>query len=244
MLNVNKCGLGFFAVVTSLSFAAASQAATITYEGGTAPSTNVLASQTTGTTGGLNGNNDFTDNGGPPGELFTVATESKLQTISVLGGGNWGPPSGMHLLIGSVNPTTQAVTPLNGTLGIGGGEAAPIPTNNNDWVSFMLATPIVLNPGTEYVWSLYTDSNWYGLAHSVAGGTPGAVNLNTTDTFENNNSGGAKNGGFNGFAALNTGDYQYAFVAQGVVVPEPSSLVVLCSLGGIGLFMLARRRKV
>ena len=59
-------------VISSLGFAAWADAAVISSESGTAPNTNILASQLTDSSG-ANPNNDYTDNAGPPGETFTVA---------------------------------------------------------------------------------------------------------------------------------------------------------------------------
>jgi hypothetical protein len=233
-----------FVAIASLGFAAWSNAAIISSESGTAPNTNILASQLTDSSGALNPNNDYTDNAGPPGETFTVAQNSLLEDITVLGGNNWGTPTGLHLLVGSVDPGTGVVTPLNGTLGVGGGEAAPTPANPGDYVTYQLNSPISLTAGTEYVFGLYTETAWYGVAHSASGSGAGAVNFNDTDTFESDNTGRpSKNGGFGQFAVTNTSDYQYVFAAQGVVVgvPEPAS-IALFGLGAIGLLIAARRR--
>lgn len=227
-----------------LAIAPPAYAGTIAYEGNTAPNTDILASQLTDSSGSLLPNNDYTDNGGPPGELFTVSQNSLLEDITVLGGDSWGPPSGLHLLIGSVDPSTDLVTPLNGTLGKGGGESVPTPANSNDYVTFQLATPIALTADTEYVFGLYSDNQWYGLARSATDTTAGAVNFNDADTFESDNSGRpSKNDGFGQYAVLNTGDYQYVFAAQGAaVVPEPAS-IALFGIGAIGLILVARRRR-
>jgi hypothetical protein len=229
------------AALAVLAIASAADAGTIAYEGNTPPNTNILASQLTDSSGSLEGNNDYTDNAGPPGELFTVSQNSLLEDITVLGGNSWGPPTGMHLLVGSVNPSTGVVTPLNGNLGDGGGESVPVPANANDYVTYQLSTPIDLTAGTEYVFGLYTDNMWYGLAHSATDTAAGAVNFNDTDTFENNNTGRpAKNDGFGQYAVLNTGDYGYVFAAQGVaVVPEPAS-IALFGIGAIGLLLVHR----
>ena len=228
-------------VISSLGFAAWADAAVISSESGTAPNTNILASQLTDSSGALNPNNDYTDNAGPPGETFTVAQNSLLEDITVLGGNSWGMPTGMHLLVGSVDPGTGVVTPLNGTLGIGGGESAPTPANPGDYVTYQLSSPISLTAGAEYVFGLYSDTAWYGVAHSAVDAGAGAVNFNDSDAFENDNSGRpSKNGGFGQFAVTNTGDYQYVFAAQGEVVgvPEPAS-IALFGLGAIGLLMVA-----
>jgi hypothetical protein len=147
-------------------------------------------------------------------------------------------------LIGSVDPSTDLVTPLNGTLGKEGGEAVPTPANSNDYVTYQLATPVALTAGTEYVFGLYSDTQWYGLARSATNTTAGSVNFNDTNTFENNNSGRpSKNDGFGEYAVLNSGDYEYVFAAQGVaVVPEPAS-IALFGMGAIGLILIGGRRR-
>lgn len=217
--------------------------ATIAYEGATPPTgLTVISTNATSTISAtLAANNDYTDNAGPPGELFTPASNATLRSITVkLGGG--ANANNLRLLVGSVDTSTQAVTALNGTgTGITGGESATVPAALNDYVTFALANPIPLTAGTEYVFSLATGTGYIGV-NRVTGTAAGAVNMNDTNTFENNNSGRpGKNQGFGQFATVNTGNYQYYYIAASDV-PEPMSIGLL-GVAATGL-LLRRRRQV
>ena len=205
----------------------------------TAPAANILVSQLGDVGPGVQANDrDYTDNGGPPGQTFTVPSASLLSALTVLGRGDAGggfDTGNFHLQLGTVNPATGAITQLASEIAPGAGITA-----NNQYVTFTLASPVALVPGTTYEWSLFNEpAGWYGLAHSktdvYAGGQ--AFNNDLTTTSAGN---ADPRRAFNGFVSPNPGGYDYVFALQGTV-PEPASLGVL-ALGG--LLALARRRRV
>src|SRR5204862_6465870 len=61
-------------------------------ESATAPSTNLLTSQLGDATGAQINNENYTDNSGPPGQSFTLASGSsyQVQAITILGRGDSG----------------------------------------------------------------------------------------------------------------------------------------------------------
>lgn len=228
----------------------------------TEPSGNIIASQTTDLGPGTqNGNNDFTDNGGPVGQAFTATTSSLVGSISVLGRGNaasaWDNGSvafdgnqSFGILIGEIDATTGQL--LNTHMEEATGLVAP--ADIADWLTLTLDTPVAVTAGSLYGFSIaqwdtalgmYNNGGWFGIAHSdsdvYAGGY--AFNANDSNVFNDSNTGAARYGfPSTPYAAANTigGGYDYAFVVQ--AVPEPTVFSLL-SLSAVGLFVALKRRK-
>ena len=231
--------LCLLAGAVALGFVPAARGATMTTSP-TAPTANILTSQLADVGPGVQANDrDYTDNGGPPGQTFTVTAPALLTGVTVLGrgdaGGGYNTTGNFHIQIGTVDPTTGSITPL-------ANEAAPATgvTANNQYVTVTLAAPVAVAPGTTYAWSLYNEpGGWFGLAHGTGDdyATGAAFNNDLTTTSAGN---ADPRRAFNGFVSPNPGGYDYVFAVQGVV-PEPAALGVL---GIAAMFALSRRRGV
>lgn len=234
-----------FLAVSGWAGIASSARAAVISQSSSAPTTNVLVSQLNfdpnyTSDNVKDGGRDFTDNSGPVGQTFTVASAAQLQAITVHGNaddGDLSPTQNFHIRIGSVNTTTRAITTLSE-------ETAPENVvSDNDYLTFTLTSPVPLAAGTLYSFSIYSEVGWYGLAHSssgdiYAGGGPFNSNTSTQNNGDNTN-GLGKNGGFGSFAAVNPNNYDFVFSLQGSV-PEPTSLA---AAGIGGMMLLARRRR-
>jgi fibronectin-binding autotransporter adhesin len=199
----------------TIGIATDASAFTIT-ESATAPTLNVLTSQLGDQSGTVIGNQDYTDNGGPPGQTFVLGGTGnfQMQAFTILGGGGHGGTSGggssgvnWSIQIGSVDLGTGAITELLM-------ESSVVTyASNADYLSFTLDTPVTLSGGTTYSFSLYSSTGWYGLAHSsgsvYAGGT--AFNNDQTITQTGNQ---APTRVFNGFVSPRA--YDYVFAVQGL----------------------------
>ena len=223
------------AVVVVLAAVPVARAASITTSA-TPPSGGILASQLTDLgPGAQDGARDYTDNGGPPGQTFTVSSPSLVNAVTVLGNGDAGTyaPGTFDIQLGTVNAATGQITQL-------ARESAPASgaTSDSQFLTFHLTTPVAVNPGTTYAFSILGSNDWYGFAHGTgddyAGGQ--AFNNDLTTTSAGN---ADPRRAFNGFVSPNPAGYDYVFAVQGVV-PEPTAGVLIC-LGGLGL--LARRRR-
>ena len=229
------------ALVVAFLFGAVTARAAIISSSPTAPTTNIVAQQTADLGPGTQNNGrNFTDNNGTVGQSFTVSSNVSLSAISVLGRGDAGGgfnTNPWQIQIAAINTSTGAVTQLISESAL----SAPI-TSNNSWLTFTLDTPVVLTPGTTYAFGLYTSaSGYYGLAHSANGndayasGT--AFNYSST---QGGTGGGARQ--FHGFISPDPGVYDYAFVAQGSVIPEPTTWALLAT--ALIPFCWQQRRKL
>jgi hypothetical protein len=228
-------------------------AATIT-ESATAPSGNILASQLTSLGPGAADNGRlYADNGGPPGQTFTVSSPSALDSIVVLGrgdsAGSWS--GGAQPFTGSEVWGIQ-IARVNGdgsltALATETATGFAAPANLSSYVNFKLGTPVSVIPGQTYAFSININSGgpWFGFAHSdtdvYAGGT--AFNNNTNMANPGGNGGGNRyTFGDIGFAAPMPGNWDLVFAIQGMEVPEPTTFALL-GLGGLGLIAAHMRRR-
>lgn len=211
-----------------------------------APSGGILASQLTDLGPGTqDGSRNYFDSGGPAGQTFTVASASTMGSVTMLGRGDaassWttqpNPFDGSEnfgIQIGSVN-LDGSITPLDTETATG----LVAPVNFNQYITFTLANPVSLNPGTTYAFSIDLTLNtaWFGVAHSDSDVYAGGTGLNNNTSISAPPSAGQKYQ-FNGFVAPVSYDYVFAIQA----VPEPGTLA-LVGLGGLGLMVANRRRR-
>lgn len=198
----------------SVGLSASGFAFTIT-ESSTAPTLNLLTSQLDDASGSQDGARNFTDNGGPPGQTFSLSTPGSFQmtAFTLQGRGDAGGgalATNWSIQLGTVDPLTGAITPL-------GTETSLVSlAGNAGFVTFTLDTPLTITSGVQYAFSVYSSVGWYGFAHSGSDVyTDGfAFNHNTSTNNPGGNTGGGRRT-FNGFAAPDPGGYDYIFAVQG-----------------------------
>jgi hypothetical protein len=189
--------------------------------------TDTTATGAPGAGGSLIATQDYTDNGGPPGQTFTVSSPSSFGLLLLHGGndaGLYGNASTVGiqfmLQIGTVNTSTGALTQLDL-------ETSPRIQNAQlqqmagDYVVLLPVVHVPLNPGTTYFWSLASvDGGWFGLTHSLgdvySGGTAFNNDLNTTDAGNAD-----PKFTFNGFVSPRP--YDFTFSIGPVPAPEPAA---------------------
>jgi len=206
-----------------------------------APSGDIIASQLTDLgPGAMDGARNYTDNGGPPGQTFTVTSGGMANRFTVLGRGDssdawdggrnaWEGDEIWGFQLGSVNTGTGAITVLatETATGFTAGGAIDI----TDYVTFTLTTPVNLSVGTTYVFSMYLsdaagpgiDGGWFGFAHSDTDVYASGAAINNNFTIDNpggNTGGPRRDFPLPGFAAPHPNNYDYVFAVQSV----PSTL--------------------
>jgi hypothetical protein len=229
-----------------------SATAQIITESGALSGNPILASQLTDLGPGAQDNNrNYANNTGPAGQTFQVAAAGTAYSVSVKGRGD------------SAASWTTGPNPFNGTeawvlqLGSVGalGAISVLDTEHYtgfsagtgiaDWLNFNLSTPQALLPGVTYEWTISIDdatqtgAPWIGWAHSTGDAYALGYAMNNNVSLANPGGGdGGKTPVMGGFAAPNTGNYDYAFAVQGV--PEPTT-VALLGLGGLAVVAFRRR---
>lgn len=244
-------------ILSACGLVSSANAASIT-SSATAPSVGILASQLTDVGPGTGeGGRNYADNGGPPGQTFTVAADSLLGSITVLGRGDssaawnggknpWDGSQVWGVQIAQVG-AGGSLTPLLSETATGFTAGGAIDVNT--YLTFNLGAPVSLSAGNTYAFSIYlsaatpgADGGWFGIAHTdtdvYAGGT--AFNNNSSIANPGDNS-GAPRRAFPGagFVAPVPGGYDYVFAVQ--AVPEPGSLALI-GLGGLAMLAARKRR--
>ena len=185
----------------------------------------------------LNSTENFTDNGGPPGQTFTaIGATPTLTSFTFMGAGsNSGGVSSFSFQVGLVNADSTITQLSNDTVTLGG------PAGASDFLTYTPTNPIPLTTGKLYEVSVFTGmGTFYGFSRS-----PGSTDVYTGGTAFNNDktTGDAGNTApvrtFNGTVSPRA--YDYVFYVNATPTPEPGSLSVL-GLGAMGL--LARRRRL
>jgi hypothetical protein len=200
--------------------------------------------------GAQDSNGDYTDNSGPVGETFHLATAANITAITIQNNtdSQTDPTLNFHFEIGTFDPVTGLITQIQA-------DTAPesITDNVNNFITFTFSSPVSVPAGNNYEFSIWSETktgnsgNWLGLAHSAPGTHPGdggeSFNYDvSTINHDNNTDGLGKNGGWAtpGYVAPNVNNYEYVFAIQGTAVPEPATISLLV-LGAGGL--LSRRRR-
>ncbi len=175
--------------------------------------------------------NYYTNNGAPPGQTFTTGTAQAytLNSVTVLDQdehGGFADNALVTLDISSVSGSNYSlIAVVSGTVAVG------TSTASGDYMQLVLNTPITLQGGKQYGFSVASNTGYSGLAadsnNDYAGGTladfqPG---MSPTGTLQTN-------------TALPSSVFDVSLTAT----PEPASLSLL--LVAAGLMLLARRRVV
>lgn len=193
--------------------------------------------------GPLNGGTDYSDNWGTPGQTFTVgASPITVTAITIKGAGSYG---GFDLARYWVLSISTATGTASGTLGRVTQEISTgfVPAAGDSYLTFTLATPVVLAANTIYEYDIFTtdssvgapsaNGGWYGFAKSTSDLYAGGVAMQ--NGYQSENSRQSANPG-----TINTPQsYDRTFFIT--AVPEPSS--ALLAGGTLMLAGLIRRRR-
>jgi len=214
-------------ILASLALPSGLSAATIS-QSGTAPVSSII-SQADFSAPGLNGQRDFSDNGGPPAQSFTTGVSGfELAAVTVKGFANNNSSFGTL----SAATWTLSISSLSGsTLTLIDQETTGVfnPTSGSAYITITLATPVTLAANTAYAYAIHTSSGYFGFAKSATDVLVGG------QAFQH---GGTVRSAVTGATATNpqTGNDRTFFLHQ---VPEPSTLGLL----GVGVLCLAARRR-
>jgi len=187
--------------------------------------------------GNLAGGNDFTDNYGAPGQTFTPLSSFNLTTVTVKGGGDSGGLQSGAVFTITISQVTggTTLTDLSQETAFlvipNEDDLPPNRSNNTDYLTFTLDTAVPLVSGTQYAFSIYTDTGWYGLAKSSTDVYAGGAAIQQ---------GSAQRSVSSGDAITNIQGDDRTFFITGV--PEPGTVALLGL--GLGVSLIFRRRRV
>ncbi len=174
--------------------------------------------------------NYYTNNGAPPGQTFTTGTAQAytLNSVTVLDQSEHGGFADNALVTLDISSVSGSNYTLIGV--VSGTVAVGTSTASGDYVQLVLNTPLTLQGGKQYGFSVASNTGYSGLAadtaNDYAGGTladfqPG---MSPTGTLQTN-------------TALPSSVFDVSLTAT----PEPASLSIL--LAAAGLLLVARRRR-
>jgi hypothetical protein len=182
----------------------------------------------------FSGSQDFTDNAGPPGQTFTAtAATPALSAFTLKGFANNAGSFGANV---NGATTTWTITLSRVDTGnvltqLSQETASPLAiTSGSDYVTFTLATPVVLTPGTQYAFDVFSSAGYFGFAKSSTDVYAGGAAMQHGTTARS---------AANGATIANAQAVDRTFFVN-PVVPEPASLALATLPAAAGL--LARRR--
>ncbi len=237
MIRNLTTGLAVVAIASSLGLANTARAGSLAVTAA-APTGEIMASQLSDIGPGTqDGNRDFTDNGGPPGQTFKVTVGGMASRFTVLGRGNssdawdggynaWEGDEIWGIQIATVDTGTGELTVIATETATG--FTADGATNIVDYLTFTLTNPVNLTVGPTYAFSMYlsdaagvgTDGGWFGFAHSAADvyadGYAFNNNFTNSNVLGNNTEGPRRDFPSPGFAAAIPAAYDFVFAVQSV----------------------------
>ncbi|MGC4002791.1 MAG: PEP-CTERM sorting domain-containing protein [Pirellulales bacterium] len=182
---------------------------------------------------------DFTDNNGPPGQIFTTPSGSQftLNAVGMKGRGNGANFTGNWAVrVATVSGATLGTTLLQNTAVTPTGAAVA------NWaiMNFSGVDQLTLQPNTQYVFQFYTTAggSFYGFQNSDAAGGPTAY---TGGTAVNGNA-GSQSFADTTLQLRSTYDRTFFVDLAPVAVPEPGTFAVLGSVA-LGLIACGVRRR-
>lgn len=181
--------------------------------------------------GTVDNGQDYSDNGGPPGQTFTTPSGSQfeLTQIGFKGSGQADgsiSQSGWGFRISSV--TGNTLTPLATYTPAQTGANFGLTSSSWLLLTFNLGDILTLQPSTTYAIEAYSDGRWWGFGEAVASSYTGGNAFNSNSGQRN----------FTG-TTINNRDRDRAFYANLNAVPEPqAALLTLVSAG-----LLLRRKR-
>jgi hypothetical protein len=185
--------------------------------------------------GALDGGQDYSNNGGPPGQIFTTDQAFTLADVTVKGSGgsgNDGPGTSYTIVISSVSGTTLTHLDSETTVFDPG-------VNDANYITFSLSTPVALVADTQYSFSIYSDDgSFLGLGKSstdvLAGGYAFEEGSSPDTTADGDQIVNAQNG--------TSGEPNDDRTFYLTTVPEPSTWAMLA--GGLVLLAVWHRRRL